>query len=215
MTEEKLNAWFDAVYGKLFYVLLDLMVEVLKTLPNISSENLPRMADFCKTGAALCNVCLDEDSNYFFVKYNQMQSTQNSQILMGNQACVKMMYLLHQQPDRWKNGVFATDLLEELQGVRLKQETGYDIDSDVSSVQKLGKMLNMMTASFHAVGIEIYHHKDRKNEKMSYQIGLRTDNELNLIVKDVETQDDMDYEFIIKAFKPYIKTHKVVSFQNH
>ncbi len=65
----------------------------------------------------------------------------------------------------------------------------------------------MMTASFHAVGIEIYHHKDRKNEKMSYQIGLRTDNELQLIVKDVEIQDDTEYEFIIQAFKPYIIEH--------
>ncbi len=65
-----------------------------------------------------------------------MQSFQNSQILMGNKACVKIMYLLMQQPDRWKNGVFAADLLEELQGVKLRQETGYDlyiIEFDISN----------------------------------------------------------------------------------
>ncbi len=201
-TEESLNARFDAVHGKLFGILLDLLVKVMKKLPEIHNKNLPRMADFCKTGAALCNMCLDEDPEFFFIKYNQMQSIQNSQILVGNKACVKIMYLLHQQPDRWENGILASDLLGELQRVRLKYDRGYDLDSDIGSVRKLAKMLKYMTASFDAVGVEIYHEKVKAHGKVRYHIKLRLDNELKLIIKDVEFDDDMVYrEFIEKAFE--------------
>lgn len=64
-----------------------------------------------------------------------------------------------------------------------------------------------MTASFHAVGIEIYHDQEKESGKVKYHVRLRLDNELELIVKDVDIYDDIDYEFIEKAFEPYIVEH--------
>lgn len=52
-SEAELNEAWDEVYAQMFGGLLDLIVEVLRALPQVELDEMPRMADFARTLAAM------------------------------------------------------------------------------------------------------------------------------------------------------------------
>jgi hypothetical protein len=60
-TEEDIWADFEQVAPGVFADLLDLLVEVLRELPNVKLDQPLRMADFCKVGIAVENVIRGAD----------------------------------------------------------------------------------------------------------------------------------------------------------
>lgn len=79
-TEKQMEGEFNAAGPELFGAVLDLMVKVLRILPSVGHENLPRMADFARVGIAV-EISLEYKTGAFMTAYESKRGDLTANIL--------------------------------------------------------------------------------------------------------------------------------------
>ncbi len=79
-TEKQLEDEFEAEAPALFGAVLDLMVKVLRILPGVGYENLPRMADFARVGIAV-EEALGYETGTFMTAYRSKREDLTANVL--------------------------------------------------------------------------------------------------------------------------------------
>lgn len=101
--DSQLKLAFEQDKAEIFGALLDLTAKVLKVLPTIKVNNLPRMAEFGMIGTALEQI-LDKTKGKFLDNYKDNQGEAIAEVLESEPVIIVLMAYLHKQLERPTSG---------------------------------------------------------------------------------------------------------------
>ncbi len=101
--DSQLKQAFDKDKAEIFGALLDLTTKVLKVLPTLKVNNLPRMAEFGMIGTALEQI-LDKTQGKFLDNYKDNQGEAIAEVLESEPVIIVLMAYLQKQAEHPTGG---------------------------------------------------------------------------------------------------------------
>lgn len=115
-TDSELDKALKKHLPVIFRGLLDLMVDVLRTLPNVSLAKIPRMADFALLGIAT-EQALKLQKGTFINRYRQNRAAAKEGVIESSPVILALIDFIEQHPDHFWRGR-PSDLLEQLTALK-------------------------------------------------------------------------------------------------
>jgi phage/plasmid primase-like uncharacterized protein len=152
LTEEEFWRKFNVDYPSILGALLDAVSYGLRELPNVTTESLPRMADFAQWAIA-CEGALWPPGTFMRVYRNNLDAVTRAVVEADLVGAAILRMMTERDNDKWSGT--ATELLRLLEaqaGERTAKSRHWP-----QSSKSLGWRLRSMATSLKRLGIEIDH----------------------------------------------------------
>jgi hypothetical protein len=166
-TDTELDQLFEELMPQLLGALLDIMASAMALLPEVSRDNLPRMADYCLLGRAVASAMGFEPS-YFDEAYAKNQLAALERGLESLSIYPALQSLLEDQKLGYSGNY--QELLNRLSRYRDGDGNGWPKNS-----KSLATMLKRQAPALRKVGIEITFDEQRRQEGFYVMIQRRDD----------------------------------------
>ncbi len=156
--EKDLLTEFDEVRPYLLGAIFDILAKTLATKDSIKIEQLPRMADFAKWGAAISEA-IGYTAEEFLLAYNTNIDIHTSEVIEGNPIASTIAQLMENH-NIWEGS--ASGLLDELK--QLADEKHIDTSMKIwpKTAHWLTRRLNEIIPNLAATGIKVNQIRTRK-----------------------------------------------------
>jgi phage/plasmid primase-like uncharacterized protein len=150
-TDSNLKSAFEKDKAEIFGALLDLTSKVLKILPTLKVNNLPRMAEFGKIGTALEQI-LDKTKGKFLDDYKDNQNEAIAEVLESEPIIIVLMAYLKKQAI-YSRGFSGTWI--ELVKFLKDEATNSDISLDKLLPRGLSAKIRANEPALKSVGVKV------------------------------------------------------------
>lgn len=149
-TEAQIEEQFQKMAPRLMGAILDLMVQVIRELPDVGFEGLPRMADFARVGIAVERV-LEYPAGSFMASYLGKRAELTANVLDHPVVAGVFNLLENSSPDGWF-GTFK-ELRADLE--EIVSESDRRSPNWPKTEKGLGNLLRNMAPAIRSQGVEI------------------------------------------------------------